>query len=165
MCLYITSIRHSIDNTYAYNTISFILRNDIIPCISYIMALHTTNLSPFQKKRKKINQQKIIVKFSTSQLQINSQERIGQPSTKLMFLLDSCQFSLNISIIYYDSFPTIVFFGSDKSLNDLFWFFSRSSLVQFKSLNGLSWTLSRRHFLFWVRFKPLNGLSRFFPSR
>ena len=53
--------------------------------------------------------------------------------------LDPCRFNLNLSTVYSDFFPADVFSGSDESLNDLFWFFSRSVLVQLKSLNGLFW--------------------------
>ena len=42
------------------------------------------------------------------------------------------------------------FSGLDKSLNNLFWFFSRSLPVQFKSLNSLFWFFSLRCFL-WFR--------------
>ena len=87
-----------------HNLIYF--ENIITQYIPYIMTLHTTNLSSFSGK---ISQQKIVIKFSTSQLQINSQERTGQPSTQQIFLSDPFQFSLNLSTVYSDSFPLTSF--------------------------------------------------------
>ena len=97
-------------------------------------------------------------------------------NTSFRLLLVQFKSQWFILILSIDTFS-----GSDKSLQDLFWFFSRPLLVQFKSLNGLSWFFpadisfgldKSLQDLFWffsrplsVQFKSLNGLTWFFPSR
>ena len=69
--------------------------------------------------------------------QFLKQDTVTIYTTNASFILLLVQFKSLNGLSWF--FPAGIFSGSDKSLQDLFWFFSRPLLVQFKSLNGLSW--------------------------
>ena len=201
MCPYIISIRHSIDNTDTYDTISFILRTSLNHAFHTSWYCIQLTFHLFRKDQSIENYRQIFNKsiidqfprkdwstiyitgiFSRSlPVQFRSLNSlfwffpadVFPGSDKSLndlfwFFSKSLLVQINLSTIYSDSFLVGTFSGSDKSLKDLLWFspvkeYSRPLLVQFKSLNGLSWYFPNEHFS--GSDKSLNDLFWFFPSR